>query len=489
MLLILNPLAGFVFKLKLYIMRLFVNIAVFLVLLVFFKVQGKEVQIEKAALVATNFYFDRSELTIKQFPLLQISDTATISNDQVNIYYIFHFTSGGFVIIAADDRCYPVIGYSFEKQVYLETGPPSFESWMEEVKKQVGFVKKNKIAATNRINSEWQKYLTYKPLNKLTSKPLTGIEPLIQSKWGQRVYYNSMCPIDPDGPGGHAIAGCVPIALAQVMFYFRHPETGTGEYTYYDNNYGTISANFGETTYHWDEMVNAIHLQGNPALAQLIFHAGVSIETNYGSGASGASTEDTEDALQNYFNYHDGLQYRSWYDFQDSFKDSLIENLNRNLPLIYRGGDFTSSHSFVCDGYQDTSYFHFNWGWDGGYNGYYLIENLNPGGYDFTFNQGAVMNIFPNENYPLYCYGPDTLQTLRGTFTDGSGPKKYLPGSTCSWLINPGNPDVTNIQLWFTSFETEEGFDIVNVYEGNTVNHPLIASFSGTEIPPHITAN
>lgn len=468
-------------------MRWLINIYLIFLVILPNTLYADQVPITMAEKVANNFYFEKSDYTINQYSAISISDRFIYKENSQTVAYIFSIQPSGFVIVSADDICYPIIGYSLEQVVKPSKFPPAFKAWMAGISEQLLFAKNNNIKPTKRIQEIWANYLNYNHEDKYYLIPKSGIEPLLQSKWGQTYEYNKLCPVDTTTPSGHAPAGCVAVAMAQVMFYFRYPETGIGEHSYYDNNYGTISANFGETTYQWDEMVNAIFKQSNSAVAELIFHAGVSIETNYGSGGSSSLTSKTEDALKDFFNYHDDLEYRAWYDFQDSFKDSVIANLDRNLPMIYRGGGLTSSHSFVCDGYQDTSYFHFNWGWNGGYNGYYFVDNLNPGGYDFTFNQAAVMNIFPKENYPVFCSGLDTLKTTRGTFTDGSGPNNYNSNTNCSWLILPDDPDIEHIQLWFTSFNTEENNDIVSVYEGNTTNDPLIATFSGENLPPRIT--
>ncbi|MEI6457045.1 MAG: T9SS type A sorting domain-containing protein, partial [bacterium] len=37
------------------------------------------------------------------------------------------------------------------------------------------------------------------------------------------------------------------------------------------------------------------------------------------------------------------------------------------------------AHAFICDGYNDAGMFHFNWGWGGSFDGYFQINNLNPG--------------------------------------------------------------------------------------------------------------
>ncbi|MCH5238033.1 MAG: C10 family peptidase, partial [Muribaculaceae bacterium] len=73
-------------------------------------------------------------------------------------------------------------------------------------------------------------------------------------------------------------------------------------------------------------------------------------------------------------------------------------------PLVYDGPALDGGHSFVCDGYDGNGYFHFNWGWGGMSDGYYLLDALNPdefgiggaaGGYNL--GQQVILNISPKK--------------------------------------------------------------------------------------------
>ena len=62
------------------------------------------------------------------------------------------------------------------------------------------------------------------------------------------------------------------------------------------------------------------------------------------------------------------------------------------------------AHCFVCDGYRPDGYFHFNWGWSGMSDGYFLLSMLKPtnlgtgaGNGDYTNNQGALLGIKPSD--------------------------------------------------------------------------------------------
>jgi len=47
------------------------------------------------------------------------------------------------------------------------------------------------------------------------------------------------------------------------------------------------------------------------------------------------------------------------------------------LPIIYSGSG-SGGHSFILDGYDNSGRFHFNWGWRGDYDGWFVSTVLNP---------------------------------------------------------------------------------------------------------------
>src|SRR5207249_2487668 len=130
------------------------------------------------------------------------------------------------------------------------------------------------------------------------------------------------------------------------MRFWKFPATGTGSSSYTAGTYGTLSANYGATTYSWTSMPNAIG-SNNTAVATLNYQAGVSVEMNYSPSGSGAYviTGDNPVCAQasfvNYFGYDpntiQGL-YRSSYT--DANWIALLENdLTAGRPLEYVGTD------------------------------------------------------------------------------------------------------------------------------------------------------
>jgi hypothetical protein len=54
-----------------------------------------------------------------------------------------------------------------------------------------------------------------------------------------------------------------------------------------------------------------------------------------------------------------------------------------------------SGHAFVLDGIDDRDYFHVNWGWGGVYDGFFTLDALILGEYEFDYGQYALLNFVP----------------------------------------------------------------------------------------------
>jgi len=454
------------------------KIILFLICLVLVSgANAKPVEKEKAVIVAGNFY--------SHILFSGVSGINATSQPELSTYYFQDhpvcFIAGfreGFVLLSTNDNLPPILGYSPDGFFDMANLPPALDYFLKKYSEELlsGLLPDMDIRKRNYENWELL-YNGMIPANWEESIRSQG-GPLLTSSWNQNHPYNSYCPADPDGPGGHAYAGCVATAMAQVMYYYRWPAQGNGSHAYVSTHYDTIRADFGNTSYRWDEMCDAIHYYSNDAIAELMFHCGVSINTSFSSNGSGAYSIDCMPALQDYFRYSDGMRYILRADLGDAYSDSLKMNIDAGMPIIYRGGSFWESHSFVCDGYQGD-YFHFNFGWSGSGDGYYLLEGLTPFGYNLVPQQAALTNIRPGEGFPCHCNGGDTLIDVKGSFSDGSGPYMYLPGKTCSWLIRPDNQDIHQIIITLKNLDTEEYNDVIRIYEGPDASCPLLCELSG----------
>jgi hypothetical protein len=453
---------------------------------------AKHVGMPDAAKAGINFYAERCGDHRKvQYQDLKVRESWPVVYNGNTVYYVFNLEGTGFVIVSADDAVMPVLAYSFDGTVTKENQPPQFLNWMDGYAKQIDDGIRHPYAVAEATSADWKRLLSNDPGQLTPLKTTLDVSPLLISTWDQGGPYNFLCPSDPGGPGGHVWAGCVATAMSQVMYYYRYPLTGLGSHCYTPWGYPQQCADFGNTTYNWNEMLTSLSGKDS-SVATLIWHAGISVDMMYSPNGSGAYSEDARNALVNNFRYGSEAQLLQKDNYSETQWESMMrDNLDHKRPMYYDGYG-TGGHAFNLDGYQGTNYFHFNWGWSGSFNGYYYLTNLNPGGDNFTNGQGAIVDLYPDSTlytYPYYCQGETTLTALAGTFEDGSGPRDYHNNMDCQWLIHPHSvsDSIVSITITFNRFETESGSDILTIYNGATTSDPIAGQFSGSGIPPSFT--
>ena len=306
--------------------------------------------------------------------------------------YIYNIGNQGFVIIAGNTVLPPVLAWS-DQGTFPNMGeaPENFASWIAHYSEMIDFALANGIQPEAKVQRQWDEAAQ----GLFGTRNATTVDPLVSTHWNQDCYYNDHCPQTSGwwwegGPCGHAYAGCVATAMAQVMKYWDYPETGFGSHSYVHSEYGEQSANFGATTYHWSQMPNEIWSH-NDAVATLLYHCGVSVNMNYGPDGSGAQSADVETALRSYFGYC-GAKYRMKSSYQDDAWIAMLKaDLDQSHPIYYSGANGDSGHAFVCDGYDSNDLMHFNFGWSGSGDAYYSTYDVN----GFNQGQAVVSNIFP----------------------------------------------------------------------------------------------
>jgi hypothetical protein len=360
-------------------------------------IHGKQIDENTAKTVGYKFLHEKTQSpTLKSSSGLVMvykaaSDAPNSGKPQGKVYYyVFNTTSPrGFVIVSGDDKVIPILGYSDQENFNLANMPEHVASWLEGYKQQIKYAIENDLSSTYEINTQWQELTgNTGPDNPLKTE--SSVNPLVQTKWDQSPYYNALCPYD-NQYNERTVTGCVATAMAQVLKYWNWPASGSGFHSYNSNNYGTLSADFGSAAYNWGSMPNSV-TGPNDAVSTLMYHCGVSVDMNYGVGSQGGSgayvvssqspvEHCAEYALKTYFGYPNNLQgvVRANYS-ENQWVDLLKTELDASRPIIYAGFGNGGGHCFVCDGYDQNDFFHFNWGWSGYYDGYFSINALDPGG-------------------------------------------------------------------------------------------------------------
>lgn len=143
----------------------------------------------------------------------------------------------------------------------------------------------------------------------------------------------------------------------------------------------------------------------NSAVSNIAKAAGVCIDTQYGKEESAAYTFLAAHELAYRFGYSVNCQaLKSKYYTVENWLKLLQEQIQNNQPIIYNATtQYNIGHAFVVDGYNESQYFHINWGWDGVNNGFYDLNALSVNNQTFLDNHEAIINIIPDKNPVLKC--------------------------------------------------------------------------------------
>ena len=340
----------------------------------------------------------------------------TLSNESGTPYlYVFNHENG-YVVVAADDRAYPILGYSEGAPLDVNDIPEGLQYFLGHYGRQIQYAIDNELVAEKDVVEQWE--FLRKEGVIMKTRMSKSVAPLLTTLWNQDYPYNYYAPsCNNSWIGNHCYAGCVACAMSQEMKFWNWPETGVGEHSYSTSSYGgTLSANFGETTYNWSIMPNQLGAQANDAakaVALLMYHCGVAVEMDFSPNGSGAQTADVVSAAINYFRYGACTNMKSRDSYtRTQWEDMLIASFDRGIPVVYAGAesDGSGGHAFNCDGYNDQRYFHFNWGWSGSYNNYYQIDALNTGNGNFNSYQRVVFDMIPDYIYDAMVPAISTME-------------------------------------------------------------------------------
>ena len=314
--------------------------------------------------------------------------------DTVGNLYIFSGKTG-FIVLPDDDAAPALLGYSDRSEFDADINP-NLAYWLECLNQEIDYLKSvSAVSATRAPRAD---------------RP--AIAPMIATRWNQGSPYNNDCPVY---GGQRSVTGCVATAMAQVLKYHSYPEEGTGVVSYTLNGQN-LSFDYGNTTFEWDLMTDTYDSSSTPeseaAVATLMYACGVGVNMQYSPQSSGASSSMIPGTLINNFNYDKSI----WLAQRNAFglmewEDLIYNELKEGRPVLYGGQGSGGGHEFVCDGYSDNGYFHFNWGWGGLSDGYFLLTALNPGSLGtgggaggYNMDQDVVIGVQPARADSQYTY-------------------------------------------------------------------------------------
>lgn len=363
------------------------------------------------------------------------------------LLYIFN-SDHSFVVVSGDKRVPPILAFS-DHQLYndADIAAPA-QMWIDNYTQEIAMLKTSGYRGLE--HASWQKLLCQRDAVQDT----LVVAPLMQSHWGQGTNYSYYCPRDYSGENGRCVTGCVATAMAQLIYYYRFPQTGTGSYSYVDEHYGLQYADYENTTYDYDAMLDE-PTSINTAISTLMHHCGVGVDMVYGPDGSGMYNHSAARVLRTYFKYSPETEYL----FRDStslnWDSVIVSHLDRRIPMYYAGWSLPNinGHGFICDGYRIVDgcyFFHFNFGWDGSSDGYFYTNHLNLGGSHFNLSQELIVNAFPdtaNYNFPVVhpAVGAKLMTTPAGSDVVGGGYLQCPNNMDYTWTIRPEMENLSDI--------------------------------------------
>ena len=299
-------------------------------------------------------------------------------------FYVFDVEGGGYVVVSGDDLTAPVLGYC-EKGAFREDEMSEGLKWLlQTYAEQIAYVREASMQLSNEL---------YQSATSTATSVRHNIEPLMSTLWNQGHPYNLLCPqyYNQDGSQGDRCAtGCVATAIAQVMAYYRYPETTVRTIPGYQQHFNTDQGDKSvqlrnvpaQSVIDWDHLLDVYgdhdSEQQQQAVAQLMYWVGLGCKMSYGP-SSAAGFPDGVYALKRYFGYDDGthIESRSKHTIR-SWDELLYKELETGHPIAFAGTNSGGAHAFVLDGYDIDGLFHVNWGWGGLDNGFFRIDVLDP---------------------------------------------------------------------------------------------------------------
>ncbi|MBR4417904.1 MAG: C10 family peptidase, partial [Victivallales bacterium] len=344
----------------------------------------------------------------------------------------------GYLIMSSDDTLPPVVAFD-TKASYSQLSPTPlplmlakqgsiFQEAMNEPQ-----TRGNTITQDNQLR--WKRLLSPTRVNSIT--PSTIITPpMLTTEWNQKpAPYNFLSP-SVGTYENRAAAGCVPVAIAQILNYHEWPPVGNGSKTYMDST-GDLKARMKadfSVPYDWSGMQNNYAgrdkdtiLDSDIPLARIIMELGVLVEANYEKNETGAYPHLIKDLLHKYLNYANTAQFGSaiygytGYVGWDTLFNRLRTDMVAKRPALASYVQDEDAHMFVVDGlgiFYDYDFYHFNYGWGGTENGWYHLTY----GYNETVVCHATTYIMPD---PVAVFKPMSIEQASAFTLEWDFPK-YL---------------------------------------------------------------
>ena len=324
------------------------------------------------------------------------------------------------ILVSSDKRTEAVLArFMHSEKPDLKSFPPAAQYLISCYEHDIAYVRDT--CKDCPIRASWQKQPQKLPTQTSPSRTLPSyVAPLLGdiawAQYGNESWpfdcdkvYNRSCPVittDQSYLCGHAVAGCVAVAVGQIMRYWKWPYMANVPTTVGGSN---KEMHFFEFEHMPSWLSNSSSVTESIVLSNFLRDCGYDMGMNYGE-----SSFTTDAAAVNTF-IHFGYDSNSIHNQKKWYTSGWTEILHSNIadgkPVYYTGRTAAiggEGHTFILDGYDVSGLYHVNLGWGIYYNDYYYIDTITAGGSSFSHWQSAIWGIQPDS--ANFC--PSTIVTM-----------------------------------------------------------------------------
>ena len=324
-------------------------------------------------------------------------------------FYVFNNPERpGWVIVAGDDRARTILAYGDEYYFDESEMPEVVQDWLNDYVEQLASIDKG--AAKPSSNA---------PVHSLAASNRARIAPMLSCNWAQGLPFNQQCATyTSSGTTSYCPAGCVAIAMAQILYYYKSSTPCTTIPAYTSSSLSQYMAELPATTFNYGLMNDWYDKAENTSesaqeTARLVRYCAQSVKMDFGKSSSSATSQ--RNAFVNYFDFDKDAQQLARTDYNAAEWDEMVyHELAMGRPVFISARKAHGGHAFVCDGY-DNGLYHINWGWRGHQNGYFALNALNDD------NSGGTGAASGDEGYTINVQIITGLQPSLGTGTSTNG--------------------------------------------------------------------
>ncbi len=314
--------------------------------------------------------------------------------------------SGNWILVSSDKRTEAILArFTTPKKPDLKSFPPAAQYLISCYEDNISYVRDT--CKDCAIRDCWGKQLTEAPKRNTPPNTLpSSVAPLLEDiAWNQSgneswnpdcdKVYNRSCPVintNKDNLCGHAVAGCVAVAVGQIMRYWEWP---------YMANVPTTSGSNTKEIHFFELGSTPSFLSNSSSVMEAILTSDFLRDCGYDMGMNyGETSLATDAAAVNtfiHFGYNPNTIHNQGDWYTSGWTNILHSEIAAGRPVYY--GARTASiggkgHTYILDGYDAYGLYHVNLGWGIYYNDYYSINSI----YGYSHWQSAIWGIQPDSS-------------------------------------------------------------------------------------------